>query len=333
MTIIRVLKNWNVPDLMRQTPSNKGIWNDNMFTTDPIKQVDYVIVLNNPQKDTWVSCPRQHIWAIMQEPPTEFFRLMHRGDPSYYRIFTSDELLIHPKYTHSHPALPWHINKDFDYLKNCRIPQKSQLISSITSNKIHLRGQRDRLKFLAKVKESIEFDQFGRGIKFIPDKWDGLAPYQYSLVIENYSNRYYWSEKLADCFLSWTMPIYYGCTQINDYFPEEALIRINIHDENSIDIIKDSLAKNLWKKNIDAISFARQLILDKYQFFPFIENEIQNHRRSECNHDHICNGSIYIPEISRINKTIADRIKDFWRFITPKKFRRSFAKIRQKLIE
>ena len=30
------------------------------------------------------------------------------------------------------------------------------------------------------------------------------------------------SEKIADCFLAWTMPIYYGCPRIAEYFPAES---------------------------------------------------------------------------------------------------------------
>ena len=64
------------------------------------------------------------------------------------------------------------------------------------------------------------------GFKSIEDKWAGLAPYKYSLAIENAVTPDYWSEKIADCFLTWTLPIYYGCLNLEDYFPKQSFIRI-----------------------------------------------------------------------------------------------------------
>jgi hypothetical protein len=70
------------------------------------------------------------------------------------------------------------------------------------------KGHQDRLKFLEKISQVLEIDLWGNGFKRIPDKWDGLAPYKYSLAIENYSGLHYWSEKLADCF--WLFVTWYG---------------------------------------------------------------------------------------------------------------------------
>ena len=42
-----------------------------------------------------------------------------------------------------------------------------------------------------------------------------LPPYQYHLCIEA---KHHWTEKLADAFLGWTMPLYVGCTNASDYF-------------------------------------------------------------------------------------------------------------------
>ncbi|HEX3036792.1 MAG TPA: glycosyltransferase family 10, partial [Thermodesulfobacteriota bacterium] len=147
---------------------------------------------------------------------------MHRGLPSYHRIYTPDvEDLRGKRYIHRQPALPWLVNKDYDYLIDCGVPTKERCLSWITSNLRWLPVHRARMHFLESISEQIEFDLFGKGFVYIEDKWDGLAPYQYSFAIENYRNPYYWSEKIADCLLAWTMPIYYGCTRIIEYFPSE----------------------------------------------------------------------------------------------------------------
>lgn len=47
---------------------------------------------------------------------------------------------------------------------------------------------------------------------------DELMKYQYNLAIENSRNINYFTEKLIDCFLTKTIPIYFGCPNIGDYF-------------------------------------------------------------------------------------------------------------------
>jgi hypothetical protein len=134
-----------------------------------------------------------------------------------------------------------------------------------------------RLGFVDFLKnKKFDFDLFGRGINPIDDKFDALYPYKYSIGMENGSYKHYWGDKIADCFLSWTMPIYWGCPNIKDYFPEDSYILIDpAKPEKSLDIIKEAVSENKWEKNLDAIKCSRDLILNKYQFFPFISNEIK----------------------------------------------------------
>jgi hypothetical protein len=127
------------------------------------------------------------------------------------------------------------------------------------------------------LQENINFDLWGRGFTTIEDKFDGLYPYKYSIAIENYSCHDYWTEKIADSFLSWTMPIYYGAKNITKYFPKESMILIDPNNkEKSLDIIKDSIANNLFEERIDYIQEARNLILNEYQFFPAVTQLIRN---------------------------------------------------------
>jgi hypothetical protein len=296
--VIRVIKNWDWPDLMRQTPGCKGEWGGIQFSFDPIERCDYVIILNHPSQDTTVICPPHHIWAIMQEPPTGSFYWLHRGDVHFWRVYTSDHHLRGKRYVHAPPALPWHINKDFDYLTRCGVPDKKRDLSWITSNKASLQGHQDRMRFLQSVQGELELDLFGRGFQYIEDKWEVLAPYRYSLAVENFRNPYYWSEKLVDCFLSWTMPIYYGCTRISEFFPSEAMVCIDVHDPQAPDKIKEVVASDLWRRNLDAIAEARRLVLEKYQLFPFVAGEIQKHER----HDHA--GDMHIPQATSLSRNL-----------------------------
>ena len=53
---------------------------------------------------------------------------------------------------------------------------------------------------------------------FIHDSKDELFNSQFSIAIENSREENYFTEKLLDCLLTQTIPIYYGCPNIRDYF-------------------------------------------------------------------------------------------------------------------
>lgn len=277
MTQVRIIKDWDWPDLLRQTPNHSGIWEGIKFTLDPVEACDYVIVLNGASKVTTVTCPPEHIWSMIQEPPTEFRKPWH-VNPSYsFRMYTTDVELTDSQYIHSQPAISWQVNKDYDFLISAEVPEKTRQLSWITSRLTNLKGHRARMAFLSQIQGKLEFDLWGRGFTPIEDKWDGLAPYRYSIAVENYSNPLYWSEKLADCYLAWCMPIYYGCTRITDYFPAESLIQIDINQpDGAIEIIREAIASNAWQRNLDAIAHARELLLNRYQFFPFMVRQIRH---------------------------------------------------------
>ena len=283
MTVVRIIKNWEWPDLLRQTPGCSGMWNGIQFTLDPVEECDYTVVLNRPAEDTFVKCSPPHVWAIIQEPPNEYSAQMHRGDFSFKRIYTSNTGLRGKRYVYHQPAAPWHVNRDYDWLSRCQVPGKERNLSWITSNKSKFKGHRDRLRFLENIRDNLAFDLYGSGFRYIEDKWDGLAPYRYSIVVENFSNPYYWSEKLADCFLAWTMPIYYGCTRITDFFPKNATVCIDINKDAKevAEKIQGAILSDLWRRSLDVLHEARQRVLERYQLFPFVVDEIRKNELGE----------------------------------------------------
>ena len=282
MILVRIIKNWDWPDLMRQTPDYRGFWNDIQFTVDPVEECDYVVMLNNDMKcETIVKCPSENIWALMQEPYVKGHSdWMVEGHKLFSRVYTHHVPSNDPKYTVSQPALPWHDNKSFDQLSKMDIPEKSKTISWIVGNALSIPGHFKRLSFLKFIQDKapIEIDLFGRAVRVIEDKWDGLAPYKYSLAIENSCSPDYWTEKLADCFLAWTIPFYYGCTNLEEYFPEESFIRIDIDKpEVAMDRIKSAIKNNEWEKKLPALKTAREKVLNQYQLFPHLAKEILSH--------------------------------------------------------
>jgi hypothetical protein len=60
---------------------------------------------------------------------------------------------------------------------------------------------------------------------------DKLFESMFSLIIENTSERNYFTEKIIDAFQTFTIPIYWGCPNISDYFDEKGIIYFNDVDD------------------------------------------------------------------------------------------------------
>jgi hypothetical protein len=82
-----------------------------------------------------------------------------------------------------------------------------------------------------------KLDVYGRGYNPIDYKLDALKDYAFSLTIENTQEDYYFTEKLIDCFMTGTVPIYWGCSSIGKFFNTDGMITFdNVND--LVDIIE-----------------------------------------------------------------------------------------------
>lgn len=115
----------------------------------------------------------------------------------------------------------------------------------------------------------------------VNDKWDGLAPYRYSLAIENYKGKNYFTEKISDALLAWCMPIYWGCTNLPEFLPEDSYVWIDIEGEGAPEKVKDVVESRRREENLDAIAEARDRILHKYQIWPTVNRAVNKVEASE----------------------------------------------------
>jgi len=96
---------------------------------------------------------------------------------------------------------------------------KSKLCSIIVSTKKGLPGHALRHAVVGWSRTcGIDLSVLGRGYQPFELKQEGLLPYHYSVVIENVQEPDYFTEKLLDCMLCGTMPIYWGAPNIGEYF-------------------------------------------------------------------------------------------------------------------
>ena len=106
-----------------------------------------------------------------------------------------------------------------------KIYEKSKLISIIASWKTQLIGHKLRHQVISTFRNKM--DVFGNGYVKIPHKIDGHRDYMFSVVIENSKRDYYFTEKLIDCLMTGTVPIYWGCPSIGNFFNIKGFIVVD----------------------------------------------------------------------------------------------------------
>ena len=201
-------------------------------------------------------------------------------------VCSCQEKIKHSNVLYGPAILPWYVGVkengkpvdsfclDYDNLKgtSCR-EQKKRLISVITSDKVFTQGHIDRIRFVRYLRDYFgnRLDVFGRGFRTFDDKWDVLAPYKYHISIENSSQKYYWTEKISDCFLAECFPFYYGCTNLSDYFPSESFLPINLcHPEKAIELIEGAIAKDRATQAAAALAESKRRVLEEYNMFEYV---------------------------------------------------------------
>lgn len=97
---------------------------------------------------------------------------------------------------------------------------------------------------------------------------------QFGVVIENTSHRGYFTEKILDCFLLKTIPIYWGCSNIGDYFDIDGIITFN----NIDDLVykTNQLNESYYQNRKEIINKNWQLALNYVHYEQNIINTITN---------------------------------------------------------
>lgn len=175
----------------------------------------------------------------------------------YDAIFTCDKDLVnlHEKihFCHAGSTHPW-IDKEH---RDIHFKETMHFSSMIASSKNLCRGHQDRFDLYERIKNefgppnddninpavfvfgSIVGQSFGVS-QNVNEKWhdkaSALQSFVYNIVMENDRYPGYFTEKLTDCFVTGTVPIYYGAPDIGNYFDTDGIIQVN-----SIDEIMDTL--------------------------------------------------------------------------------------------
>lgn len=282
----------------RQLPTSAPCWGRCEFVFDAdCDRYDWLVVYDDlpvvPPRNRHahvesLPCPRENTLFVTAEPSS----IKTYGSAfleQFGVVLTSHETwaLRHDDVIRGQPALRWHYavnmddrqpSLDLDALRAAGPPVKSKLISSVTSSKrMRLTNHRRRYEFVMALRKALpEFDLFGYGIERIDDKRDALDPYRYHVAIENHIGPHHWTEKLADPFLAFTLPFYYGAPDAADDFPEESFIAIDIkHPEAAIRTIHEAIATDAYSARLEAIAEARRRVLEQHNLFAVVARAIE----------------------------------------------------------
>jgi|688.fasta_scaffold73230_3 hypothetical protein len=167
-----------------------------------------------------VQCEPPHIWDA-------FPQMIRENHQNYDLVLTYNESLF---------DLPNH--KVFIpvgcFIDNLPLNKTNQ-ISYIMSSKIMTNEHRMRFMILRRLEESKSIGDFEFIMHRNPPEIDSKNRFfinaKFHITCENAVMNNMFSEKLIDCFRSRTVPIYYGCLNIEKYFDERGIIRFNTIEE------------------------------------------------------------------------------------------------------
>ena len=272
----------------RQLPAGSDIV-DGVHFFVPASDADVVFVYD-ALPDTYLDIPAHAYKVFVCSEPQNVKRYKTEFLAQFDLVITADRETPHPNLLYVQAGLPWHAGsmtaggrlltdpmrfEDFER----HDPVKTRLVSVVSSDKAFTDEHRARLAFVAKLKEVLgdQVDVFGRGIADFADKRDVLDAYRYHIALENCSIKDYWTEKIADPYLTLTYPIYHGCPNILDYFNEDAVTQINIYNpDEAISTIKKIIDSDLAERSREALIEARRRLMTEHNVFFMLSSVARN---------------------------------------------------------
>ena len=116
------------------------------------------------------------------------------------------------------------------YVSNIKPEEKTKLISFCCTKKKIIPSHIERIKLANLIYNKVDMmgDYFGS----LNTTQEIYEPYKYNIVFECEHTDLYFTEKLINCFTNRTVPINYGCTNLEKFgFDTNGIIQVNSIDE------------------------------------------------------------------------------------------------------
>lgn len=267
--------------------TGRRVYHFNMDEMADGRRPDVVVVRNKCVKtETVFDVPQANTLLLMSEPRS-VVKFPRSYTDQFGMVYSCQSCVRHRHIVYGPAAISWYVGIDlhgkqtpeyvdsvtYNALWDSPLPQKTKAMSIIVSNKAFSAGHLRRFRFVKRLKQRYgdKIDFYGKGFKSVVDKWDALAPYKYTIAIENSREKFYFTEKITDGFLAGCHVVYNGCANIEDYFPQSAMTRLDMDDfDAACKVIDGLLESDTYEKSIPGIVEARRRALDDYNFLHII---------------------------------------------------------------
>lgn len=238
----------------RSIPEN----HETVFVTD-VYTADSIC---NKKINAWLIEPR------ILEP--QQYDYIEKNPEKFHKVFTYDKVLL-DSYKDKCVFIPaggcWIEKEKRD------IHAKNKLLSMVISRKNFMPGHKLRHNISNSFKN---IDYFGPDFINIPkteDKTESLKNYMFQIVIESCQMDYYFTEKIIDCFATGTVPIYWGCPSIKDFFDINGIITFNNIDElkNIIKTLDIELYRSKTQHMLNNFDLCRKYMVPDNLIYEYIK--------------------------------------------------------------
>jgi hypothetical protein len=163
----------------------------------------------------------------------------------------------------------WSPGGSWIWRKDWAIYPKNKNVSIVAGMKRMTEGHKLRHEVIARIGD--RFDMVcGYGRNPVEPKMDIFKDYRFTVVIENCKRNWYWTDKLVDPMLCGTVPIFWGCPAIGDYFDARGILTFDTTEE---------LAKILSTLDVEHYESLRPYIEENFrraQKFAIVEDYMYN---------------------------------------------------------
>lgn len=232
--------------------------------------------------DTFEHDPEADIKILVQIEPPLYFRVIHgisniveeviKNYKNFDLILTWNEDLLHlpnaQKFVFGCCWIDW---ENFS-------PEKKNQVSFITSNKDWAPGHKVRLSIWEGLEDAEDLNGFDILKHMSPPKVKSknflFENAKYSITAENEKLNNWITEKVIDCFATKTIPIYWGCPNIGEYFNKDGIISFDTLEE--LKEILDNLDENYYEKHKQSIEENFEKSKEYWNFHERIDKVVLN---------------------------------------------------------
>ena len=291
--------------IRKMTPRSSGKWKDMEAVTDP-SQADYVACVDGAHGGLKIPFDRtlyfaQHpkgcnSYTSMESAPAGVRRypIDHFINPGEWWISYDYDTLMAlkcPKKTkdlisistyHEYPGKPTYghrIRFLEEYSKKSKnIDIYGRQEKSFRSNHLF----KDTYRGVAGIGEDVMDTSIGEHLigKDIEISYRYALDFDIGQNITGLPTRNYFSERFYDSLLLWTMPLYFGSDNVHDFVPKNSfvyvdisgsIVQVNAEVDKAIAVVQSDFRE----QHIQDMAEARDLLLNKYQLWPFIYDKIK----------------------------------------------------------